>query len=402
VNRAVSQKVISFISLCVVVLLSACGGNSSEQNPGVRNLRPTLVAPAYIQSAAPITAENIASVQLLGRLDQPETPSTLFAHTISPDGTRLVALNNEEILAWDLLSGELVFRTARLNAVNAFYSPDKTEIYTVSPSGRVVAYDADTGAERSAMQVHDRYNNLLAYDAPTGRAAFAGEDGAIRVWDLLERQALVEINAHSGSITVLAFSNDGTLLASAGLDGIARLWNWQTRTQLGELNLENLLVYRMQFSPDDAQVALGSQSDVRLWSTVDASLTRRLAAPTGGVQQVLLYAPSGRYLAVGNPTGGLQIWNPVSMLETGLIELTGAQLSADFAPEGDLLVASTLGEGGAVFNLPEAENGQVPRGELSLPGSAIFAVEWTDDSRLILLFDASGQVYVMGVGESAA
>ncbi len=388
-----------FMLSALSILLAACAGaGGPTPNPNVRNLRPTLEAPAYRQSATLITPENIASAQLLGRLDQPELPSTLFAHTVSPDGTRLVGLNNEEILAWDLLTGELVFHTARLDAVNAFYSPDKTEIYTVTAAGQVVIYDADSGAERGAMQVHEHYNNVLAYEPFTGRAAFAGDNGAIRVWDLLERRALVEINAHSGGITTLAFSEDGARLASAGRDDRARLWDWQERTLLGELNLENLPVQRMQFSPDGAQVALGSQSDVRLWSTVDASLTRRLVAPAGGAGQVL-YSPSGRYLAAGSAAGGLQVWNPVSTVEIGLLPLTGARLSADFAPEGDLLVASTLGEGAAVFNLPGAENGQIPRGELSLPGSTIFAVEWTDDSRLILLFDAGGQVYVMGVGE---
>ena len=33
-----------------------------------------------------------------------------------------------------------------------------------------------------------------------------------------------------------------------------------------------------------------------------------------------------------------------------------------------------------------------------MPGAAIYAVEWTDDGRLLLLFDASGPVYVWGLG----
>jgi WD40 repeat protein len=384
-----------------LLVLAGCGGSSEPTAipPGVRGISATLPARTYRESAGVLTAENVAQASLLGRLDQPEDSSTLFSHTVSPDGTRLIALNNEEVLAWDLLTGDLAFRTARLNAVRAFYSPDKTEVFTVAPDGRVIAYNADTGAENYAFNAHPAYNNGFAYDALAGIAAFGGTNGIVRVWDLLERRALAEIEAHTDNITALALSNRGDLLLTAGADNYARLWRWADRVQTGQLALDDLLVYRAAFSPDDAQVALGSEADIRLWSAADASQTRRLTVPTGGAVDILAYSPAGSYLIGGNPVNGAQIWNPVtSSPVAALPDLTGNQVSVDFSPDGDLLLASVIGGDVAVYNIPAATDSSMPRGAFNTGNAQIFAVEWTSDSRLILMFDASGPVYVWGVG----
>ncbi|MBW4437706.1 MAG: hypothetical protein KME04_11265 [Pleurocapsa minor GSE-CHR-MK-17-07R] len=377
--------------------LTACGASGDQTSgPGVS---VTLPAQTYRESAGVLTSGNVAEAVLLGRLDQPETSSTLFNHTVSPDGTRLIALNNEEVLAWDLLTGELAFRTARLDAVRAYYSPDKTELFTVAPSGRVIIYNADSGAENYAFIGHPEYNNIVAYDPLAGIAAFGGRNGVVRVWDLIGRRALAEINAHGADITALALSNAGDLLLTTGLDDSARLWRWADRTQIGMLSLDDLQVYRAVFAPDDSQVALGSQVDIRLWSTVDDSLTRRLAVPAGGAVDILGYSPAGSYLIGGNPGSGAQVWNPVTNSPVAALpELVGSQVSADFSPDGDLLLTSVLDGEVAVYNLPAASNGSIPRGAFQTGDAQIFAVEWTSDSRLILMFDATGPVYVWGVG----
>ena len=397
VKLRTKRRLCSIISLLFALLAAACTGEPTPV-PQVRGLPPTLPAPAYRESAGPIDAASAAQVALLGRLDQPEMPSTLFAYALSPDGTRLAALNNDELLAWDLLTGALAFHTARLDAVSLCYSPDKTEIFAIRASGQVTAYAADSGAERASLQVHDRYNNVSACDARGGRAAFGGSDGSIRIWDLIARQPLAATGASRGETTALAFSPDGDLLASAGLDGQARLWEAGTGVQRAALPLEDLLVYRLAFAPDGGQIALGSEGDLRLWSTAAPSSAHRLAAPPGGAAQILLYAPDGRALIGGSSAGGLQIWDPAALAGVGLIDVTGLRISADFAPQGELLLTSALGAGAAIYDLSGAGGSGLARGQIAMPGAAIYAVEWTDDGRLLLLFDASGPVYVWGLG----
>jgi WD40 repeat protein len=384
--------------LLMLGLLSACDPAPNNVPPLQRSVVPTLAAPAYRESAAPITLDNIEEIALLGRLDQPDTVSTLFQHTVSPDGTRLAGINNEELLAWDLLSGRLAFNTARLEATHTLYSPDKTEIYALNNPGEVVVYDAETGAERNAFLAHDRYANVFAYDPINGTVAFGGTDGTIRVWDMLERQALVEIQAHTTPPTAMAFSPDGSRLISASA-AEAKVWDWANRTPLDELQLDNIPVYRIAYAPDGQRVALGGETDVRLWSLADSGGALRLASPPGGVSQILTYSPDGAYLVGGNNVGGLQVWSSNNAGLVGFLPIQGTQISADFAPFASLLLTSTLDGDVSLWNLAAADGETIPRAELPTAGTRVFAADWTDDSRLILLFDAGGPVYVWGIGE---
>ncbi|GAA3388937.1 SAM-dependent methyltransferase [Cryptosporangium minutisporangium] len=62
--------------------------------------------------------------------------------------------------------------------------------------------------------------------SPDGRLmAVAGDDGAIRVWDIAGDGDPVVLTGTVGQITAIGFSPDGTLIAGVGTDGTVRLWN---------------------------------------------------------------------------------------------------------------------------------------------------------------------------------
>jgi hypothetical protein len=107
--------------------------------------------------------DNVENIEYLGRLDATGAPSTVFAYSVSPDSTRLAGLNNEQLLAWDLVSGALMFSTARGDAVQIFYAPDKTEIYTVDTEGMVSVYDAERGIFQNSFSGQTNYNGVAAF-----------------------------------------------------------------------------------------------------------------------------------------------------------------------------------------------------------------------------------------------
>jgi len=86
-----------------------------EGRDGVQ-ITPTVPAPDFTEPSMPISAENINAIQYLGRLDAPGQPSTVFRYDISPDGTRLAGLNNDLLVGWDLLTGNVIFSTSRADA----------------------------------------------------------------------------------------------------------------------------------------------------------------------------------------------------------------------------------------------------------------------------------------------
>ena len=198
-------------------LLSACTPSTIDTRG--RSNAPTVTAPEqFIEAQQAITVNNVANLKYLGRLDQPGTTSSIFSQALSPDATRLVALNNEQVLAWNLLTGSLIFQTARAEATRVFYSSDKTEIYAIDPKGLVTVLDANTGALKTSFPGNPSYSNVLAYSPDSGWLALGGTDGTVKVWDTYARRSLVTIDAHSNSVTALAFSANGEQLVTGGSD----------------------------------------------------------------------------------------------------------------------------------------------------------------------------------------
>lgn len=383
-----------FLVCFALLLLAACGTESNnlpQRNP------PTAEAPQWQEAIEPITLDNVENVSLLGRLDQPEVSSTLFDHAISPDATRLAALNNEEILAWNLLTGELVFRTARGNATRIFYSSDKTELYAVDPNAVILVLDAETGSTITTITGHTSYAGVIDYDHENDRMTLGGQDGTVKVWDMFERQSLVTFTAHSAPISALAFSDDGSQVATSSGDGMARVWEWQNSQQIAELQLPVDLVERIAFAPDAEQIALGTQRGARVWAPADPLLTRPLVMERGGANQILMYAPTGDILIGGTRNTGLTVWDRSGTTLGTLSDVQGSQISVDFSPDGTMMITSALGRTVTLWDLSQASEQTINRADLAIGSAGIYAVQWTEDSRLLLLFDATGPVYTWGI-----
>ncbi len=385
-----------FCVLTCTLLLAACA--SSPTPDPFTNVRaaPTQPPPQWVESGEVITLENIGRIQLLGRLDSPGTPSTIFAHSLSPDGTRLAALDNEQVLAWDLITGDLVFSTGRGGATRVFYAPDKTEVYTVTPEGSVTIYNANSGMVQNTFQSIDNFNDLVAFDPEDGWLAFSNLNGEVKIWDPLERQSLVTFKAHDLQISALAFSEDGERLATAGEEGTVKVWDWRNRALIQTFT-DDRPAYILRFAPDGAQLAAGKREHLRLWSVDSGDLQRTIETGRGGTA-VLAYSPDGRYLVSGGAGEALAVWNP----QTGglVAQLPGVgtnRVSLAFSPDGAILLTSSIAGRATLWNMTTLSTTTVNNAALETD-TLIFSVDWTSDNRLLTLFGTSGGVYLWGLG----
>jgi WD40 repeat protein len=385
------------ILLALLGLLAGCGAPAPTLSPDALRNPPTLVSPGWTEATIPITLDNVGSLAFLGRLDPPSTLSTLFTADISPDGTRMVGLNNEQILSWNLVSGTLDFATARLEATQVYYSPDKTEVYAVFTNGTTNIFNADTGILENTFSGHQSFNGTAAYYSTTGWLALGGSDGTVRVWDTLERTSMVTIET-SASISALAFSPEGARLLTGSAEGQMRLWDWASRTTIAEAQIDTPPV-KLAFSPDGTQIAIGTAMGALIWTP--GSDPQPIQTGQGGASAFLTYAPSGEHLVGGSLQSGLYLWTPDDgALVSRFPGVIGERVGLAFSPDGSMLATSVLGGTVSIWNLGTITDQGVARADLPVATDRIFDLRWTPDGLLLLLFDASGAVYVWGVGQS--
>lgn len=390
----------------LALLLAACGTEAPVSTavpdvPGRDGAAETPTPLPYREPVEPITPQNASRLVLLGRLDsQSGSNTTLFAHSVSLDGTRLAALDSSFLMGWNLIDGSLLFTTSHGGASRVYYASDAQELYLANAAGEVVVYSED-GREQSTITVHPDGSGVYDYDRERDRLAAGGEDGTVKVWSLLDRVSLATIEAHEGAVISAVLSPDGRMVATSGLDGYVRLWDLVSRELMLDIQVDGETdVVRMAFSPDSQQLAFATQTYVALWNLVEQELVRALAIERDGASALLRYAPTGDYLFTGGGDADMVIWNPENgNLIAQVPDVSGSRLSAAFSPGGEIMITTVLDRSVYLWNLLALDptTDEIPRATLNTGTRRMVRVDTTDDGFLILFFDTDGSVYVWGV-----
>ena len=129
---------------------------------------------------------------------------------------------------------------------------------------RVVTWDWETGDVEQTFDTPA----ALAVPSPTGNlVATTGTGQAADLWSSTTGQHLATLVGHTGAITDLAFSADGSRLATASADGTVRLWDPDTGEQQLVLRGHLGLATSVSFSPDGSRLASTSaDGSVRVWA----------------------------------------------------------------------------------------------------------------------------------------
>ena len=143
--------------------------------------------------------------------------------------------------------------------------------------------------------------------SPGGSFVASGDDlGQVHVWDPNSGQTWLVGSAHSGRITAVAFTPDETLLITAGEDGAIRLWE-----------LPVVLLQQIQRSLDLLR-------PVRPWVRplrMQRARCEVLQAHGGKAVTAVAVSPDGRWLVSGAADGTLCWWN-LAAVHPPLAEVT--------------------------------------------------------------------------------
>jgi WD40 repeat protein len=228
------------------------------------------------------------------------------------------------------------------------------------------------GGPAIALQAHTDSITDIAFSPDGTQLATASLDGMIHIWNALDGSQIRTIDGHSAGVRSIDFSPDGTLLASGSDDRTAKIWNVADGSlQRTLFPLMDSRVVDVEFSPDGSLLALGGNRCVVELRHVSSGILSRTIVPigcapgNGGSVEFwgLEFNPDGSRVLTGDGRpccgGGILQWQdsreytPPEVLKTGIVVVRDMALS----PDGSEIALALVGL--SDFWLLDARTGEV-------------------------------------------
>jgi WD40 repeat protein len=256
----------------------------------------------------------------------------------SPDGRRLaVASPDWAVKVWDAATGKEALSLGRSKGRTDLHPPENRVVLAWSGDGKQLAssaslertiriWDPASGAKLLTLPGHPRAIRSLAWSRDGRRLASAGDEGAVKVWDVAAGKEILslryarpprELSTHPSppAESLLAWDADGGRLAVAGADGAVTVWDVLTAKEAVSLSGRKAAVSSVAWSPDGRRLAsAGEDGTVSLWDTTAGQevLTLRYAQPQAARPRSVAWSPDGRRLAVAFDEAGkaaVMVWD---------------------------------------------------------------------------------------------
>ncbi len=218
----------------------------------------------------------------------------------SPDGKRLVSVNGEgEVIFVDWRRRAILnrYRAHQDNGRAAVWSPDGSLVATGSEN--IILWDAIRMRKIAPLE-HKSYVWGLAFSPDSRWLVSTHGDGAVLVWDMVERRRAANFNEHSDYVRAVSFARDGKRFASASADRSVIVWNAETARKETTLVTDKTVVAGAVFTPDGRElVSVDGDGNVIVWDLAQRQAHLKFADPEGNqAGECLAVSPDGRWIVV--------------------------------------------------------------------------------------------------------
>ena len=276
-------------------------------------------------------------------------------------------------------------------------------------SESVWLYDTRHQSLKPQILEFDSGISTLEFRPNNAQIVFGSETGTLHLWQIVDGAEVtfsdrLFLNAHAGSISAIAFSEDGNRLASAGPEAYthvqvnrrwaAIIWDLPTVGQQAVLSGHQGLIRALAFSPDGNVIVSGGDDNApRFWDAHSGAYLSPLNQ--GAFSTVLDYSPDGLHLAVGlaRASDNLLIFDDAARPPIASYQLpTNSVTSVDFSPDSSMLV---VGAAEGVFTIWDTATHQLLATRETDGG--VYDVSFSPDGSLITVSTEKHSLLFYGV-----
>jgi WD40 repeat protein len=206
--------------------------------------------------------------QSFGPFDAPVSSLTFLAggqYLAAAIGNRLNGAEPGKVILWRLSDRTVIRLLGEPNGAWALAAAPEHKMLAWSSGARRVTVWELTAQDRHIFPPLKRGATALAMSTD-GRLLAAGDDWAIRIWDIGRREEIASLNEHKGRVAALAFTPDGRQLISGGGDRRIMTWNVAGGRERHSADWDLGRVTALAVSPDGLLcAAAGDRGRVVVW-----------------------------------------------------------------------------------------------------------------------------------------
>jgi WD40 repeat protein len=186
-------------------------------------------------------------------------------YLVAAIGNRINAAEHGEVRTWRIKDFVQISRLGEPNGAWALAAAPDLKVLAWSNGARRVTVWELTAQDRHIFPPLKAGSTALAM-SNDARLLAAGDDWAIRLWDIARREEIASLNGHKGRVASLAFTPDGRQLVSGGGDRRIITWDVDSGRERHSADWDLGRVSTLAVSPDGLLcAAAGDRGRVVVW-----------------------------------------------------------------------------------------------------------------------------------------